>query len=132
MKKVLISAAAGLIALSSYAADNYKYLSFQRTDGTTVQVDASGAEITYADGVVTVSSSSDTFSINFAELSKMYFTSEATGVAAVEVANDFIIQVYSTAGVALGSFSSLQEAQSQLGSGVYVIKSGDATAKIAF
>ena len=64
-------------------ADDYPYLTFQKTDGTTQPVDVSGLILTFSNGQLIATTSSGNVTFSLMELSKMYFsTSGSTSLIA--------------------------------------------------
>ena len=64
-------------------ADDYPYLTFQKTDGTTQPVDVSGLVLTFSNGQLIATTSSGNVTFSLMELSKMYFsTSGSTSLIA--------------------------------------------------
>ena len=62
----------------------------------------------------------------------MYFTDEPTGIDEVTAGNSrSTVEVFSLSGIALGTSADIDSAKSRLKAGVYVIKQGNKTTKIA-
>jgi hypothetical protein len=65
------------------------------------------------------------------ELSKMFFSEEATGIKQLPTEEQVVgTVVYSLSGVRMGVFASPAEMQQKLPQGVYVMKKGDQTVKL--
>ena len=119
---------------ASYADDyTYPYLVFETANGTKTSVAVSEMTITIADGQLTVGGQSFALS----ELSKMYFSTTTTGITNVNVDdNDNLndngyADVYDLNGRKVLSSSQLSTLNSQLSKGIYIVKSGSKTYKIA-
>lgn len=130
MKKKMMLLMVALGAMTAQAYD-YPYLTFQKTDGTVQSVAVDDLTIAVSDGqlVATNADGSQTFTLT--ELSKMYFST--TDAAAIEdvTASEAAVEVYTVQGVSKGAFSSMEAARATLQRGVYIIKQGVSTFKIA-
>lgn len=119
------------VAAVQAKADDYGYLTFQTSNGAEQSLAVSNLKITISDGklVATNGTTSQTFSLS--DLSKMYFSSTATGIKGTTVtATDTSVDVYSTSGVRMGTYTSLNVAKANLKPGVYVVKETNKTYKI--
>lgn len=87
-------------------------------------------EMRFAGGILSAGYSDDTIEIPVADLKKFYFVSELTGVDFASILEDEA-EVYTTTGLCLGRFSSVEEAKCSLPSGLYIVKSGTQISKIA-
>jgi hypothetical protein len=115
--------------LSTYA-DDYPYLIFETTDGSRTPVEVESLTIQIVDGNLVADGK--TFSLT--SLSKMFFanTPDATsGIEDLRSADSGAVEVYSLNGMSLGSYNNVSEAKQSLQRGIYVIKSGSKTFKVA-
>ena len=119
-----------MAACINIMADDFTYLTVENSDGTTTSMTASGLTITFADGQLKASNGSETWTLPLSSLSKMYFSNTDGISEAAQAIDDGEVTAYSTNGIVMGTFSSLDEARSQLKKGIYVIKSGSRTIKI--
>ena len=121
MKRLLLASLA-LIAMQSGMAQSFDYLTFDKTDGTSVSLSASGLTLTFSDGNLLAS---DGTTIPLASLSKMYF-SQTSGISLAQTKTGSILEgtvsVYSTTGALVGTFDSQAEATGHLTQGVYLFK----------
>lgn len=118
-----------LTALSVRASD-YKSLVFQGNSGTTA-VDISSLVITVSEGKLVASNASGTQTFTITDLTKMYFSSDATGIGRVDNGTPASALVaYDISGRKMGSYDSIDAAKAQLKQGVYVIKQDNKTFKI--
>jgi len=108
-------------------ATTYNYLTFVTTDGTATSLSASGLSLTYSNGVLTASDGT-TFTVS--ELAKMYF-SETSGVKEVTTEQDGQMQLFTTSGAYIGTFSSKDEALNGQRPGIYLLKGNGKTIKVA-
>ena len=128
MKKILLFVLLMIGTCASYADDyTYPYLVFETADGTKTSVAVTDGTITIADGQLTMGG--QTFSLS--DLSKMYFSTTTTGIANVNVDDNSFVDVYDLNGRKVLSNSQLSILNSQLPKGIYIVKSGSKTYKIA-
>lgn len=129
MRKELLTLAL-LTGMLSAQADEYPYLIFQTTDGSRTPVEVESLTIQIVDGNLVAGGK--TFCLT--SLSKMFFatTPDATsGIEDLRSAENGTVEVYSLNGVSLGSYNNVSEAKQSLQRGIYVIKSGSKTFKVA-
>lgn len=114
----------------SMKADDYSYLLIEGSDGSQTTVTAVGTVITFADGKMTVHSDGKETTFSLSDMGKMYFTN-ATGVKTLSL-NQLSgeVDIYTTSGIHMGKYSSVSEARTQLGSGIYIVKAQDKTYKM--
>ncbi|MBR7048627.1 MAG: T9SS type A sorting domain-containing protein [Prevotella sp.] len=128
MKKILLFVLLMIGTCASYADDyTYPYLVFETADGTKTSVAVTDGTITIADGQLTMGG--QTFSLS--DLSKMYFSTTTTGIANVNVDDNSFVDVYDLNGRKVLSNSQFSILNSQLPKGIYIVKSGSKTYKIA-
>lgn len=109
-------------------ADSYTYLTFEKSDGTLTSVPLSSLSITISG--TTLTAGDQTFAL--ADLTKMYFTTaDVTAIDEVKAAVNGEVEVFSMNGVAMGKYTTVQEAMSSLRTGVYIVKSNGKTVKVA-
>ncbi len=120
------------VSVSAFA-DDYGYMTFQKTDGKLVSVSAASLSMTFRDGKLTVTNGTESRTFSLSELSKMYFSSDdATDIDNAPAAvNDSRMEVFSVQGVSLGEFDSVEAARKSLPSGAYIVKTNGRTFKIA-
>ncbi|MGI6222301.1 MAG: hypothetical protein ACOYJG_01680 [Prevotella sp.] len=130
MKKLLLLLAFCALQTTSWAYD-YQYLAFTTSDGTVTTVDVDNLEITVSGSNLVVVNSSDNKTFTLSDLTKMYFTNTAsTAISEVSTAEQQAVSVFTTAGVSVGKFSSLNEAKQKLQPGLYIIQQGSNTFKM--
>lgn len=121
-----------LLATLSARAGDYKSLVFQTSDNATTAVDLSSLVITVSGGKLVITNTAGTQSFTLTDLSKMFFSTATTGIKGVPT--DGVSQtlaVYDLQGRSMGSFKSVEAARAALRQGVYVVKQGNKTYKIA-
>ncbi len=113
-------------------ADSYPYLTFQKSDGTTVSMESASLVMTFSDGKLIASNGTDSQELTVADLSKMYFSeSGATGIQDVDVSDaDGEVEVFSLQGVSYGKFSTVQSFRNTAEPGVYIVKVNGKSQKI--
>ena len=125
-----------LLPLSAWA-DDYDYLAFQKTDNSIVAFASRDIQISFSDTSTSVKTADGvTYSFTTADLVKMSFSATDNSTDAI---NSLLfdgteeIELFTTSGISVGKFSSIESASSSLPSGIYVAKSstqGKAPAKI--
>ena len=142
MKKVLIF----LLFLGSLQvkADDFTYLTFVTSDGTAQSFTAIGAELTFSDGKVVVTSGAESATFELTALSRMFFSNEKdevnedtdpdvviSGITATDNRLQAApLAVYTLSGMYVGTFADAASLQTQLRRGLYVIKQNGRTQKI--
>lgn len=127
-KKLLVLAL--LAGTLSVQADEYPYLIFETADGGRTPVEVESLTIQIVDGNLVAGGK--TFSL--ASLSRMFFalTPDATsGIEDLRATEDGAVEVYSLNGVSLGSYENVSAAKQSLQRGIYVMKGGSGTFKVA-
>ena len=131
MGKVFITAVMVLIGMS-VSAEDYNYLTFETSSGTTTSVALSNLKITFANGKLVAVNSATSTSLTLSELSKMYFSNtSSTGIESVGTSTTTSVKAYTVTGMFIGEFASVNEATQNLKKDVYVVKADDKTFKIA-
>mgnify|MGYP004451793969 FL=1 len=129
MKRTLISMLT-LLAVTAASADNYSYLAFQTADGSTRSIGVESLEMTFSDGKLIASNGTESLEISVADLSRMFFSSEATAIKDISLDADSPVKVYTVEGVCVGSYDSMASASANMGKGVYIVKGEKTTHKI--
>lgn len=114
-------------------ADTYPYLSFETQDGTTRSVSVESLTMTFSDGKLLASNGTDSYEIDVASLSRMYFSaSNVTAISDLERSDTHgQMDVYTLSGVKVGSFDNDAALRNGVGAGVYIVKSNGKTFKVA-
>lgn len=136
MKKfmlILLAAMGGTVA----QAYEYPYLTLQKADGTATSLSVESLVITFSNGQLSATNADGTTTFTLADLSKMLFESSPTAIttaispSAVTAVTDGAVEVYSTGGMFMGRFDSMEQARCQMRPGIYVMKQNGETKKIA-
>lgn len=108
-------------------ADDYQYLTFQKTDGTEQSLSVSSLQLVVSDGTLVATNTAGTVNFTLTELSSMYFSATATGVGSTAtIAAAGTYEIYNTAGTLLYKGSAMPS----LPAGVYVVKQNGQTSKL--
>ena len=136
MKKSLLTIMSALFAFSAWA-DDYDYLAFQKTDNSIMAFASRDIQISFSDASTSVKTADgETYSFTTADLVKMSFSATDNSTNAI---NSLLfdgteeIELFTTSGLSVGKFSSIESASSSLPRGIYIAKSstqGKASAKI--
>ena len=112
-------------------ADDYPYLTFEKSDGTKQSVAVENLTLDISDGQLVVNSG--TYNFTLTDLTKMYFTtSDATSIdeLTATLPENCTVEVFTLEGVSLGQYDSLQTARPALQQGVFLIKTQGKTLKV--
>lgn len=131
MKKVKRWIAAVVLAMAvptaALADDGYDYLVFSLQDGTSQSVTAVGTSITFSGTNAVVSNGSTKFTLSLADLTSMFFSSDAstTGISTIDADgtsadNGDATEIYTLNGVRVDDMSKR---------GVYIVKKNGKTFK---
>lgn len=133
MKNILILVLALMTSLVSYADDfTYNYLVFTTEDGTEKSVAVENLKLTFVNGQMVVNHGGESQTYDLSGLSKMFFSENAVdGIVETIIDADAEVDVFTIPGVGIGRFKSVDDARQSLKRGVYVLKQGNKTSKIA-
>ena len=132
MKRVILILVLVASAVLSVSADNFNFLTLQQADGTEQSFNVSGLTITFSDGNMLVSQGGTTTTLSLKDLNKMYF-SVTSGIRQPEsVATKMeTASVYDLQGRKGADNVQLSTINSELPKGVYIVKQGNTSVKIA-
>lgn len=118
-------------AVLTSQAEDYKYLTFEKTDGTQQSITAVGLTISYSNQTLTATNGTETLTLSVADLSRMFFSNDsATGISDLStLEQDGDATVYSLSGqqVAQGRLS---DVKALLRKGIYVVKQNGKSYKV--
>ena len=138
MKKMLLATLA-LTGAFAASADSYTYpyICFQKADSSVVALGVNSLEITFSDGKLVATNAETTRTLSVADLSRMYFSADDTGIDDLPTGVNFPdsetsgkASVYTPAGVLVGTYSTLTEAKAAAKGGVYIIRQNGKTLKV--
>lgn len=129
MKKALLLTLALSSALGAMAYD-FPYLNFKTVSGAEKSMSVENLNITISEGKLLVTNASGSETFDLTQLESMQF-SEYMSSAEVTIAGDAEVEVYSLLGVSCGKFANIEAVKSSLEPGIYLVKSGVKTIKIA-
>ena len=129
MKKGIIIAAAFALCSATYAYD-LPYLVFQTAAGDEKSVAVDGLEMTISGGKLVVTNNAETQELDLASLKSMKFSDSSSAIQLVND-NNSSVEVFSVLGISCGKFADINDAKASLRPGIYVVKIGAKTQKIA-
>jgi hypothetical protein len=121
------------VAIQTMAADfTYRYLVVKTSDGTEVSLDADNLRLTFANGQLVTNNNVGSQTFNLALLASMQFsdTEGISGISPTLSVADGRIEVYTLSGMYVGTFDTASSLNTQLRSGVYVVKQNNKSTKI--
>lgn len=80
LKTILLTAIL-VISCATIKAEDYKFFTIEKTDGTSQTMTAVGLTINYTDGYLVAQSGNETTKILLSDLKRMYFTNEAAAIS---------------------------------------------------
>ncbi len=83
MKKLraILLTAILVISFATIKAEDYKFFTIEKTDGTSQTMTAVGLTINYTDGYLVAQNGNETTKILLSDLKRMYFTNEAAAIS---------------------------------------------------
>jgi hypothetical protein len=132
MKKWILCLMAAF-AIQVWAADfTYKYLTVKGSDGKQVSLASQDLKLTFADGQLMATNGDGTQTFELASLASMQFseTESTTGIDKQVAADSQQLNVYTLSGMYVGTFDATSTLDTQLKSGVYVVKQNKKSTKI--
>ena len=70
-----------MISFATIKAEDYKFFTIEKTDGTSQTMTAVGLTINYTDGYLVAQNGNETTKILLSDLKRMYFTNEAAAIS---------------------------------------------------
>ena len=85
MKKLraILLTAILVISFATIKAEDYKFFTIEKTDGTSQTMTAVGLTINYTDGYLVAQNGNETTKILLSDLKRMYFTNEAAAISEI-------------------------------------------------
>ena len=80
LKTILLTAIL-VISFATIKAEDYKFFTIEKTDGTSQTMTAVGLAINYTDGYLVAQNGNETTKILLSDLKRMYFTNEAAAIS---------------------------------------------------
>ena len=80
LKTILLTAIL-VISFATIKAEDYKFFTIEKTDGTSQTMTAIGLTINYTDGYLVAQNGNETTKILLSDLKRMYFTNEAAAIS---------------------------------------------------
>lgn len=130
MKRLLILTMAMCSGMLAHA-DDFPYLTFEQADGSELAFDVESLEMYFDGGTLYVQNASGSKSLAVSDLKRMYFSSVADGVTEISASpKSTSISAYDLTGKYVGQFASVNQLQTALPKGIYVVKQNTKTSKI--
>ena len=126
IKRLLLFSVMAVSSAVGAIAGDYDYLIVQRNDGTQQAFTSSGLTITFSGANATFGTT--TYSLS--ELDKMFFSATTTAIRDIQQCEDRFVEVYTTAGVHLGTYAGEVAMKASLPKGIYVVKGHGRTYKV--
>ena len=124
MKKIFLILAFVVSAVFTASADDFQFLTVQQSDGVEQSFTATGLTITFSQGNMVLNENGTTTTISLADLSKMFFTNEATGIKNLPNEGEESLAVYDLSGRKVMDVANSQLrnlSTSQLPKGIYIV-----------
>ena len=122
------------VAIQTMAADfTYRYLVVKTSDGTQVSLASEDLKLTFANGQLVATNNSGSQAFVLTSLVSMQFseTESVTGIdASLMNSEEVKCEVYTLSGMYVGTFETASSLNTQLRSGVYVVKQNNKSTKI--
>lgn len=131
MKKLLLAFVVVSGALTASAYD-FPYLTFHSQGGAVTSLPVDGLTMNFENGHLVATHAQGTVKLSVADLEKMVFTSDPSGVNEIISNGDSDgVEVFSLTGVKIGCYASAADAAQGIAvPGVYIVKQGDTVKKI--
>lgn len=133
MKNILILILAFTTSLITYANDyTYNYLVFTTQDGTEKAIAVESLKLSFVNGHLVVDNGVESQTYSLTSLSKMFFSENTVdGIVETVINGNEDVDVFTVSGIWMGKFGNVDDAKKSLQRGVYVLKQGKTTSKIA-
>ena len=133
MKNTLILILTFTTSLMTYANDyTYNYLVFTTQDGMEKAITVENLKLSFVNGQLVVDNGVESQTYSLTSLSKMFFSeSTVDGIVETVINGNEVVDVFTVSGIWMGKFGNVDDAKKSLQRGVYVLKQGKTTSKIA-
>lgn len=133
MKNILILILTFTTSLMTYANDyTYNYLVFTTQDGTEKAIAVESLKLSFVNGQLVVDNGVESQTYSLTSLSKMFFSENTVdGIVETVINGNEDVDVFTVSGIWMGKFENVDDAKKSLQRGVYVLKQGKTTSKIA-
>lgn len=133
MKNILILILTFTTSLMTYANDyTYNYLVFTTQDGTEKAIAVESLKLSFVNGQLVVDNGVESLTCSLTSLSKMFFSENTVdGIVETVINGNEDVDVFTVSGIWMGKFGNVDDAKKSLQRGVYVLKQGKTTSKIA-
>ena len=133
MKNILILILTFTTSLMTYANDyTYNYLVFTTQDGMEKAITVENLKLSFVNGQLVVDNGVESQTYSLTSLSKMFFSENTVdGIVETVINGNEDVDVFTVSGIWMGKFGNVDDAKKSLQRGVYVLKQGKTTSKIA-
>ncbi|MBQ5981441.1 MAG: hypothetical protein IJL54_04645 [Prevotella sp.] len=133
MKNILILILTFTTSLMTYANDyTYNYLVFTTQDGTEKAIAVENLKLSFVNEQLVVDNGVESQTYSLTSLSKMFFSENTVdGIVETVINGNEDVDVFTVSGIWMGKFGNVDDAKKSLQRGVYVLKQGKTTSKIA-
>ncbi len=125
MKKLraILLTAILVISFATIKAEDYKFFTIEKTDGTSQTMTAVGLAINYTDGYLVAQNGNETTKILLSDLKRMYFTNEAAAISDISDEKASNNETYDMQGRRITD-------KPLMNRGIYIIKKDGKTQKV--
>ncbi len=125
MKKLraILLTAILVISFTTIKAEDYKFFTIEKTDGTSQTMTAVGLTINYTDGYLVAQNRNETTKILLSDLKRMYFTNEAAAISDITDEKSLSNVTYDMQGRRITD-------KPLMNRGIYIIKKDGKTQKV--
>ena len=125
MKKLraILLTAILVISFATIKAEDYKFFTIEKTDGTSQTMTAVGLTINYTDGYLVAQNGNETTKILLSDLKRMYFTNEAAAISDISDEKASNNETYDMQGRRITD-------KPLMNRGIYIIKKDGKTQKV--
>ena len=125
MKKLraILLTAILVISFATIKAEDYKFFTIEKTDGTSQTMTAVGLTINYTDGYLVAQNGNETTKILLSDLKRMYFTNEAAAISDITEEKASNNETYDMQGRRITD-------KPLMNRGIYIIKKDGKTQKV--
>lgn len=133
MKNTLILILTFTTSLMTYANDyTYNYLVFTTQDGMEKAIAVENLKLSFVNEQLVVDNGVESQTYSLTSLSKMFFSDNTVdGIVETVINGNEDVDVFTVSGIWMGKFGNVDDAKKSLQRGVYVLKQGKTTSKIA-
>ena len=130
MKRFFLILTLAIAVTMTANADDYEYLTVQKSDGTAVSFLSLGLTITFSGGNMVVTQNGTSTPLALSSLSKMFFSNSDVSGIQIATQKNATVEVFDLQGRRIAAQMRMADVNTQLPKGVYIVKKGDASVKV--